>query len=176
MKQERARFEKKEAPFNKIGSSSMETSEQTKCEMEGGEPEMNIVNISKILVTLPSYLGHDDPSFEIFPLSVSSELPHYESLDSMAQRVMHQTFNVPMNLDDIKSFKPQLWYRLLEKIDVKNHMTIEVPQSKELCKVSTYAKVEGKKGNTTLKIKKDTHQHLAILDTGAGVSIITKET
>ena len=42
--------------------------------------------------------------------------------------------------------------------------------------MSTYAKAEGNKGNTTLTVKNDTHQHLAILDTGAGVSIITKET
>ena len=42
--------------------------------------------------------------------------------------------------------------------------------------MSTYAKVEGDKGNTTLKIKKDSHLHQAILETGAGVSIITKET
>ena len=42
--------------------------------------------------------------------------------------------------------------------------------------MSTYAKAKGEKGNTTLKVKKDTHLHLAILDPGAGVSIITKET
>ena len=42
--------------------------------------------------------------------------------------------------------------------------------------MSTYAKAKGDKGNTTLKIKKDSHLHQAILDTGAGVSIVTKET
>ena len=42
--------------------------------------------------------------------------------------------------------------------------------------MSTYAKAKGDKGNTTLKVKKDTHLHQAILDTGAGVSIITRET
>ena len=42
--------------------------------------------------------------------------------------------------------------------------------------MSTYAKAKGDKGNTTLKVKKDTNVHLAILDTRVGVSIITKET
>ena len=55
-------------------------------------------------------------------------------------------------------------------------MQKETLPSQELCKVSTYAKAEGEKGNTSLKLKKDTRQHLAILDTRAGVSIITKET
>ena len=61
-------------------------------------------------------------------------------------------------------------------MDVYCNLQDEVPQSKELCKVSTYAKTKGEKGNTTLKIKKDTHQHLAIVDMGTRVSIITKET
>ena len=42
--------------------------------------------------------------------------------------------------------------------------------------MSTYAKAEGDKGNTTLKVKKNSHLQQDILDTGAGVSIITKET
>ena len=80
----------------------------------------------------------------------------------MAQRVLQQTLNVPMNLDDIKRFKPQLWAKILEKMNVHCNIQDEVPQSKELCKVSMYAKAEGEKGNTTLKIKKDTHLHLAL--------------
>ena len=87
----------------------------------------------------------------------AGELPQYDSLDSMSQRVLQQTFNVPMTLDDIKRFKPHLWLKFLEKMDVNCNMQARVPQSKDLCKVSTYAKAEGKKGNTTLKIKKDTH-------------------
>ena len=57
----------------------------------------------------------------------------------------------------------------------KQHLKEKLP-SKELCKVSTYAKAEEDKGNTTLKIKKDSHLHQAILDIEAGVSIVTKET
>ena len=52
-------------------------------------------------------------------------------------------------------------------MDDNCNMQVEVPPSKDLCKVSTYAKVEGEKGNTTLKIKKDIHHHLAIINTGA---------
>ena len=94
----------------------------------------------------------------------------------MAQRVLQQAFNVPMTLDDIKRFKSQLWLKLLEKMDVYCNLQDEVPQYKELCNISTYAKAEGNKENTTLKIKKDTHQHLEILNTRVGVSITTKET
>ena len=60
MKQERASFEKKEAPLTKIVSSLTSTSEQTKPKMEGEESEMDIVSISKMLATLPSYLGQFD--------------------------------------------------------------------------------------------------------------------
>ena len=119
-----------------------------------------------MLATLPSYLGHHDLRSKIIPLPIPRELPQYDSLDSMAQRFLQQTFNVPMTLYDIKRFKPQLWSKLLKKMDVHCNLKDEVPQSKELCKVSTYAKAEEEKGNTTLKIKKDTHHHLAIFDIG----------
>ena len=89
---------------------------------------------------------------------------------------MQQTLNIPMTLEEIRECKPPLWAQLLEKWGVKNQLLKETIPSQELCKMSTYAKVEGDKGNTTLKVKKETHLHLAILDTVAGVSIITKET
>ena len=81
-----------------------------------------------------------------------------------------------MTLKQIGECKPSLWIKLLEKWGVKEHLLKKTLPYQELCKMSTYAKVEGDKGNTTLKVKKDTHQHLAILDIGVGVSIITKET
>ena len=59
---------------------------------------------------------------------------------------------------------------------VKNQLLKETMPSQELCKMSTHAKAKGDKGKTTLKVNKDTHLHQAILDTGARVSIITKET
>ena len=93
----------------------------------------------------------------------------------MAQGIMQQTFNIPMTLEEIRDCKPPLWAKLLEKWGVKNQLLKETIPSQELCKMSTYVKAEGDKGNTTLKVKKDTHLHLAILDIGVGVSIITKE-
>ena len=81
-----------------------------------------------------------------------------------------------MTLDKIRDCKPSLWEKLLEKWGVRKQLLKEMLPSKELCKVSTYAKAKGDKGSTTLKVKKDSHLHQAILDTGAGVSIVTKET
>ena len=89
---------------------------------------------------------------------------------------MQQTFNIPMTLKEIRDCKPPLWAKLLEKWGVKEQLLKETRPSQELCKISTYAKAKGDKGNTTLKVKKNTHLHLAILDIRAGVSIITKET
>ena len=79
-----------------------------------------------------------------------------------------------MTLEEIRDCKPPLWDKLLEKWGVRNQLLKETIPFKELCKMSTYAKVEGDKSNTTLKIKKESHLHQAILDTGAEVSIITK--
>ena len=81
-----------------------------------------------------------------------------------------------MTLEEIKDCKPSLWEKLLENWGVRKQVLKETLPSKELCKVSTYAKAKGDKGNTTLKVKKDSHLHQAILETGAGVSIVTKET
>ena len=135
-----------------------------------------MVSISKTLATLPSYLGHQEFNSKIVPLDVTNEDSYPKTLDSVAQGIMQQTFNIPMTLEEIRDCKPPLWAKLLEKWGVKNQLLKETIPSQELCKMSTYAKTEGDKGNTTLKLKKDTHLHQAILDIGAGVSIITKET
>ena len=81
-----------------------------------------------------------------------------------------------MTLEELRDCKPSLWEKLLEKWGVRKRLLKEALPSKELCKVNTYAKAEGDKDNTTLNVRKDSHLHQAILDTGAGVSIVTKET
>ena len=134
-----------------------------------------MVSISKTLVTLPSYLGHQEFNSEIVPLPIDHWDRYPKTLESIAQGIMQQTFNIPMTLEEIRDCKPPLWDKLLEKWGVKIQLLKETIKSQELCKMSTYAKAEGDKGNTTLKVKKDSHLHQAILDLGAEVSIITKE-
>ena len=176
MKQERSSFEKKEAPMTKVGSSIAETSEQGQATLNEGYVEGEMLSISKTLVTLPSFLGHQEFNSEIVPLPVTNGDKNPKTLDSMAQGIMQQTFNIPMNLEEIRDCKTFLWEKLLDKWGVRKQLLKETLPSKELCKVSTYAKAEGDKGNTTLKVKKDSHLNQAILDTGAWVSIVTKET
>ena len=79
-----------------------------------------------------------------------------------------------MTLEEISRFKPNLWAKMIKQLNL--HENFEISQPQELWKVSQYVKAEGDKGNTTLKLTKNSEKHLAILDTGAGVSIITKET
>ena len=152
MKQERSSFEKKEAPMTEVGSSIVESLEQEQIESIEGEMEGEMVSISKTLATLPSYLGHQEFNSRIVPLPVIERDRNPRTLDSIAQGIMQQTFNIPMTLEEIKDCKPSLWEKLLENWGVGKQLLKEVLPSKELCKVSTYAKAEGDKGNTTLNV------------------------
>ena len=164
------------ASFFELGSSLAETQKETERVMMEEEPETEQGSVSKTMAELPSYLGRYEQGSEILQLPLPRQEIKQESLDSLAQKLLQQTFMVPMTLREIHEHKPQLWNRLLEQMNIPciARESKEEP-SKELCKVSTYAKAEGDKGNTTLKLSKENHHHLAILDTGAGVSIITKE-
>ena len=79
-----------------------------------------MVSISKTLATLPSYLGHQEFNFEIVPLPVTNEDRYPKTLDSVAQGIMQQTFNIPMTLEEIRDCKPPLWEKLLDKWGVKD--------------------------------------------------------
>ena len=175
LKQDRASFEKGEAPLTMIGSSLFEINESEELVQEElDEKDPDQISISRTLATLPSYLGRHDPGSEIISLPIKSEPTNPEMLDSIAQKLLKHKFNVPMTLEEIIRFKPNLWAKMMKQLNL--HDIFEISQPQELCKVSQYIKAKGDKGNTILKLTKNSEKHLAILDTGAGVSIITKET
>ena len=88
---------------------------------------------------------------------------------------------ITVTLEEILRQRPELLAQLKE--EVKNQgkriddIGIEPTIAPEhLCKLSQYVKAENDKGNASLQISVNAIKSLAILDTGAGVSIITKET
>ena len=91
-----------------------------------------------------------------------------------------------LTLKEALRFKPELWDQMQKQLGYENQegksymervqgdMSSFTPQA--FCKLSRYVKAEGDKGNTTLKLTVNAVNSVAVLDTGAGVSIITKET
>ena len=108
----------KEAPMIEVGSSIAETCEQSQTELNEGE----MVSISKTLATLPSYSGHQEFNSEIVPLPDTNSEKFPKTLNSIAQGIMQQTFNIPMTLEEIRDCKPPLWAKLLEKWGVKEQL------------------------------------------------------
>ena len=100
--------------MTEVGSSIVETLEQEQIESIEGDMEGELVSISKTLATLPSYLGHQEFCSGIIPLPVTNGDRNPRTLDSVAQGIMQQTFNIPMTLEEIKDCKPSLWEKLLE--------------------------------------------------------------
>ena len=131
MKQEQSSFEKKEAPMTEVGSSIVEPLEQEQIESIEGDMEGELVSISKTLATLPSYLGHQEFNSGIIPLPVTNGDGNPRTLDTVAQGIMQQTFNVPMTLEEIKDCKPSLWEKLLENCGVRKQLLKETLPSKE---------------------------------------------
>ena len=119
MKQEWSSFEMKEASMIEVGSSVVETCEQGQIVSNEGDVEGELVSISKTLATLPSYLGHQEFNSEIVPLPVTNGDRYPKTLDSVAQGIMQQTFNIPMTLEEIRDCKPSLWEKLLENWGVR---------------------------------------------------------
>ena len=122
MKQEWSSFEKKEFPMIEVGSSVVETCEQEHIESSEGDIKGEMVSISKTLATLPSYLGHQEFNSGIIHLPVTNGDKNSRTLDSVAQGIMQQTFNVPVTLEEIKDCKPSLWEKLLENWGVRKQL------------------------------------------------------
>ena len=108
--------------MTEMGLSIVETCEQEPIESIKGDMEGELVSISKTLATLPSYLGHQEFNSEIVPLPVTNGDRNPRKLDLVAQGIMHQTFNVPMTLEEIRDCKPSLWEKLVEKWGVRNQL------------------------------------------------------
>ena len=173
-KRRKASFSDKTAPISIVGSSvSLE---------QGSEPEvLEDDRRSNTLATLPSYLGQRDDQSVLIPIPSPQINCPKGSLDELVERLMTQKFRVELTLKEIAELKPDLWQHLAGKLSGKPPQLRalnedEVTAKQELCKMSQYVKTEGDKGNTTLRLQVNGVTTTAILDTGAGVSIITKPT
>ena len=105
-------------------------------------------------------------------------------VDTLAHDLLDQKMQVTLPLGEIFRLRPALWEQIASRLKTlvpgdTNQESKEPKREKEcpeICKMSQYVRAEGDKGNTTLKLEVNQVKTEAILDTGAGISIITKQT
>lgn len=149
---------------------------------QGSEPdELEEDRRSNTLATLPSYLGQRDNQSVLIPIPSPQINYPKGSLDKLVERLMTQKFHVELTLKEIAELKPDLWQHLAGKLSGKPPQLgalneEELNAKQHLCKMSQYVKTNGDKGNTIVRLQVNGVTTTTILDTGAGISIITKPT
>ena len=186
-KEERESFSEKEAPLSLIGSSYKATNieelvrSMTEIEFEDAKSEANT------LATLPSFQGEYEAKIEIIPIPSSQQLipPILDTANLRA--VLSAPITATLPLADFLKVKPEMWESVanmlqkrginITKRDIDNKslkrsesVSLQLP----VCKVTNYEQPSRDKGNTTLPVEFQGIKTMAILDTGAGVSIATK--
>ena len=141
------------------------------------------------LKTLPSFIGEFDEKFDLRKVPTQ-----YKSVPLVLDATnLHALLSTPIRvtlpLADVLRVKPELWEGIARAF---KQMGVKIPSREELNitnegerrkqvnyepvpinKVGDYC--EGEDGNTTLPVKFNEVTSLAILDSGAGVAIATKQ-
>ncbi|MCO5546850.1 hypothetical protein L7F22_000287 [Adiantum nelumboides] len=151
------------------------------------EQKSDATNRDFALGTLPSYLGEYEVKSEIVPITIPNVSSDKNEMDTMnLQALMSAPVTCTIPLADLLKIRPNLWENVagLSKVGKickehniepksvnENNITKKPPIP--IHKVSFEHK-ERVDGNTTLPIEFNECKAIAILDTGAGVSIATK--
>ncbi|MCO5560559.1 hypothetical protein L7F22_014174 [Adiantum nelumboides] len=153
---------------------------------EDWENETMVSSPDTHLDTLPNYLGEYEARSEVFPIPTARSMKNKEQKDGAnLQALMSAPVTCTLPLVDLLKVRPDLWENIagLSKMGefCKKH-NIECkslkPAGKETMKVPintvAYMPKVDETGNTTLPLEHNDYKAIAILDTGAGVSIATK--
>lgn len=174
------------ASLSLVGPSISESDEEDEAKSEmGSKQDESLASISCTLATLPSYIGMHEDRSEILPIPITSQ-PNVQKLSNFdGSELLQAPISITTTLEEILQFKPKLWDQIQTKLHRKKSKGLtklpepHIPfpsEPEQLCKVSQYVKTKMDKGNVTLKISVNDVTNEAILDTRAGISIITKET
>ena len=139
------------------------------------------------LATLPSFQGEYEAKIYIIPIPSSQQLILPIKDIANLQAILSAPITATLPLAEFLRVKPEMWdevSRMLQakgvqlsnfKLDHKNSKHGESTSGKiPVCRVSNYEQSSKDKGNTTLPVEVDGIKTMAILDTGAGISIATK--
>ena len=140
------------------------------------------------LETLLSYIGKTEAGIEILSFPLSRHLTP-EAKDTLnLQAILAAPVTATLPLMDFLRVKPEMWaqvsrflqnkgYACIRNLNTENNKEITANTSVQklsLNKLNKYGKHRADKGNSMLPIQMGKVKTLAILDTGAGVSIATK--
>ena len=152
--------------------------------------EKTVKSKTNPLKMLPSFVGEYEVKSDVHKIP-SQYKPKPTILDMTNLHALLSTqVKITLPLADVLKIKPELWKEVLDCLKkmgilVPMHMTTMdgITQSKKddkiksepvpLNKVGDYC--EGEDGNTTLPVEYNGHKNLAILDSGAGIAIVTKQ-
>ncbi len=152
------------------------------------ERSSEMASEDSILKILPEYVGDYETKSEIVPLPTTNIPIHDHEKDvSNLQALMSAPVTCTIPLADLLKIRPNLWENVaglskvgefckkhnIETEHVKRKINIDTTNQVPLNKVSLQT-IENEVGNTTLPVEFNDYKAIAILDTGAGVSIATK--
>ena len=140
------------------------------------------------LATLPSYLGKTEAGTEILPLPLSDHITPKAKDTLNLQAILAAPVTATLPLMEFLRFKPEMWTQVLKLLrskgysgfgeynpDKQNKKTSELPEHKiSLNKLNNHGKYRAEKGNSMLPVQVGGITTLAVLDTGARISIATK--
>ena len=141
------------------------------------------------LATLPSYVGNTEIGSEILPIPLSSHItPHAKDTLNL-HAIMSAPVTATLPLMDFLRVKPELWEQVSRLLINKGYsigkhfypmkQAESVPESFlekiSLNKLNNHGKFKSENGHTTLPVRVLNVKTFAVLDSGAGISIATKE-
>jgi len=145
--------------------------------------------VTNTLATLPSYIEITETGTEILPLPYSKQITPEEKYTLNLHLVLNNRVIATLPLMELLKVKLKLWSQVSHMLQKRGYalgdesVTVEnlpamqgtIVQKVPLNKVNKYEKNGKDKENSMLPIKMDMVKTMAILDTGAGISIATKE-
>ena len=172
-------LDKKQAPMDNV----------SRYLMDGPTPNQAVSSKASTFKELPSFVGDDESDGDVKKVPTQYK-PSPQMIDSTnLQALLSTPVKVSLPLADVLKVRPELWQ---EVVKCMKKMGIETPVNEcfddadnqehikragcapvPLNKVGDYC--EGDDGNTTLPVEYKGVRSLAILDSGAGVAIATKQ-
>lgn len=177
------------APFSEIHLSNSLELEQIptpKESMIGDEDDCSQANI---LATLPSYIGKTENGTKILRIPLFEHIIPKASETRSLQAILSAPITATLPLMDFLKVKPKLWAQVSKLLRHRGYFKnghvnqeqgkIPVPESHiqkvSLNKLNNVGKYKVDKGNSMLPVQVNKVKTLAILDTGARISIATRE-
>ena len=177
------------APFSVIHLTHSIESEHVQTPQDTVMEENDDCSQANTLATLPSYVGKTEIGSEILPIPLSSHITPSAKDTLNLHAIMSAPVTATLPLMDFLRVKPELWEQVSKLLRNKGYSISKhfnpmkqadsdpepFLEKISLNKLNDHGRFKSENGHTTLPVRVLNVKTFAVLDSGAGISIATKE-